>query len=997
MARILLQDMLEDLRFEDLPSNWTSFDLRGFSKKKKLWDYQEEALENTLKLLWKYYEDFHDYQEGEGNGANDIRKSKLYQWYIQNGLEEELDIRLDRRKRGIYNLLTEYYPSLDGKIPFRHLINRLCFWMATGSGKTLVIIKLVQILAELMDRREIPPCDILILTHRDDLIQQLKKHIEEFNSANERRIILRELKEYPKLKWENAKLFGDSAITVFYYRSDNLSDEQKEKIIDFRNYDNEGRWFIFLDEAHKGDREESKRQHIYSILSRNGFLFNSSATFTDPRDIVTCVKEFNLSSFIRAGYGKHISILKQEIRAFRDEEDYSGEEKQKVVLKSLILLTYVKKTYEKISELSLNLYHKPMLLTLVNSVNTEDADLKLFFREIEKIGKGDVEEKTFQSAHKELWEELRQEPKFFFEDGQLKLKESLFLNITARDVLRYVFNADGVGEIEVLIRPSNRKELAFKLKTSDKPFALIKIGDVSQWLKEEFAGYEVQERFEDDSYFANLNREASEINILMGSRSFYEGWDSNRPNVINFINIGLGEDARKFILQSVGRGVRIEPLKGKRKRLLELHNAGEIDEEIFAQIEEKSSPHSLGSLPLETLFIFGTNRNALETVIQELKQQAEREGEVQLSLFSNYSYSAEKDNELLVPTYKSAGHSLLKAGSGRKKFETSEEDFSILKRFIEFLDDRVILMRYSEHLRDMPVEKLEFLRMSLEKRECYYSFSDKRCKSVDVVIQRILDYLNLVPEELDSFKVLEDEIRHFKNIKVYLKDVSELEEKVNRVREYPAKEKELREQYGKMSFEEYQKLQSAIKDEEMFEYNSQGIKIKYVANHYYIPLILSQQERIDYIKHIIKTESERNFIEELEKYLKKQDNKFGEFDWWMFSKIDESLDGLYIPYYNPNDNKISGFYPDFIFWLKRGEDYFIVFVDPKGTEHTSAYRKLDGYKEIFEEGGREKIFSHDGLKVRVKVFLKVSDVSDVPDPYKPYAFDSLENILEEIK
>jgi type III restriction enzyme len=47
----------------------------------------------------------------------------------------------------------------------------------------------------------------------------------------------------------------------------------------------------------------------------------------------------------------------------------------------------------------------------------------------------------------------------------------------------------------------------------------------------------------------------------MGSRSFYEGWDSNRPNVANFINIGVGTDARKFILQSVGRGVRIEPLE----------------------------------------------------------------------------------------------------------------------------------------------------------------------------------------------------------------------------------------------------------------------------------------------------------------------------------------------------------------------------------------------------------------------------------------------------
>ncbi|MHB8280303.1 MAG: hypothetical protein ACYDIA_22015 [Candidatus Humimicrobiaceae bacterium] len=44
---------------------------------------------------------------------------------------------------------------------------------------------------------------------------------------------------------------------------------------------------------------------------------------------------------------------------------------------------------------------------------------------------------------------------------------------------------------------------------------------------------------------------------MMGSRSFYEGWDSNRPNLLLFVNIGVGSDAKKFVLQSVGRGVRV--------------------------------------------------------------------------------------------------------------------------------------------------------------------------------------------------------------------------------------------------------------------------------------------------------------------------------------------------------------------------------------------------------------------------------------------------------
>ena len=55
--------------------------------------------------------------------------------------------------------------------------------MATGSGKTLVLVKLIEILWKLIQRSEIPPHDILILSCRDDLLEQLKKHIHEFNAA----------------------------------------------------------------------------------------------------------------------------------------------------------------------------------------------------------------------------------------------------------------------------------------------------------------------------------------------------------------------------------------------------------------------------------------------------------------------------------------------------------------------------------------------------------------------------------------------------------------------------------------------------------------------------------------------------------------------------------------------------------------------------------------------------------------------------------------------
>ena len=975
----MLQDILDNIGINTLPYEWNSFDFKSFSRNKNLWDFQQKAVENALKVLWKYYEDSVDFQNEEKLEINQERKKKLFEWYKDNGFEEGLDIKLDRRSRKINELLTEYFLQENGKIPYSNFINRMCFWMATGSGKTLVIIKLIQILKELMARGEIPEYDILFLTHRDDLIEQFKRMVDEVNYVNASKIELRELKEYPEVKRQRS-LFG---APVFYYRSDNISDEQKEKIIDFRNYDNNGKWFIFLDEAHKGDKKDSKRQHLYSILSRNGFLFNFSATFTDERDILTTAFEFNLASFIQAGYGKHISVLKQEIRAFRQNEDYSEEEKQKIVLKSLILLTYVKKYYEKVKNIKSEIYHNPLLLVLVNSINTEKADLKLFFKELERIGKGDIQEELFNQAIEELWEELKQEPEFVFEEGRrIKIDEETFNAIKLKDILKYVYNSESPGEIEISFRPSDKKQVAFKLTTSDKHFALSKTGDIPSWLKEELSRFNVNHQFEEEGFFERINSDDSSINILMGSRAFYEGWDSNRPNIINFINIGTGTNAKKFILQSVGRGVRIEPLPNKRGRLLELYNNKKVDDKLFNELKDIITP-------IETLFIFGTNRNALFTVIEGLKQEKKEEGK-QLSLFINESV---REHTLLIPVYKSADYTLMKKRD-LAKFEISQSDLTLLKKYSHYIsDDRVLLMLY-----DTTPKKIMLLRESLNNPDKYYKYGDKNFKNINILVQRIFDYFSVIPEELKEFKQVEDEIRHFRNIKVYLEDLSEIQSKVKVMQNYPDRVKELNEQYGKIPRDEFIKKERTLREACEFKYNHKKIKIKYIPNHYYIPMILTDEEKIDYITHIIKTPSEVKFVNDLEEYLSRNENKFNEFDWWFFSKLDETLDEVYIPYYNPDMNRISKFNPDFIFWLKKDNNYFIVFIDPKGIKHTDYMHKVDGYKMIFEkDDGKPREFKFGNLRRRVYTFLRTDDINRLPqDGYRKYWFDNIDNVLTNI-
>ena len=355
----------------------------------------------------------------------------------------------------------------------------------------------------------------------------------------------------------------------------------KENIIDFKNYDNNGNWFIFLDEAHKGEREDSKRKQHFNILSRNGFLFNFSATFTDEIDKITTVFNLNLAEYIKKGFGKHLYVFQEQFKNFKktqDEKDFEEEEKQKIVLMSIILLAFVKKKTEHLRNqvTDFNVYHNPLLLTLVNSVSATDSDLYLFFKELQKIATNQFSPELFDEAKNILQNDLFSNQKVEFEKDDVLSDTEIgtIKDITIQDIWKYVFNTTSDGNFEVRRNPKNNQQLSFRVKSGaqSEPFTLIKIGDTKDFVKNNLENIDIEEEFDDVDYFDKIDE--SSVNILMGSRSFYEGWDSNRPNIINFVNIGTQAKAKKFILQSIGRGIRIEPIKNNRKRLLPLINDG---------------------------------------------------------------------------------------------------------------------------------------------------------------------------------------------------------------------------------------------------------------------------------------------------------------------------------------------------------------------------------------------------------------------------------------
>jgi superfamily II DNA or RNA helicase len=987
---IKLQIIAEEININDKDKpNWDILD-NSFSKSKNLFDYQFDALNYAVRVLYKYF------KELEGN------KEKFAEYYKDLDIKDSLNIPVQKGDKN-EELLKEFFTIKEEKeknkqyIPFSEICNRMSFWMATGSGKTIVIIKLIEILNKLMKGNLIPKKDILFLTYREDLIESFKKFVEEYNieKGPNNQINLINLKDYETSKKQDSEEEQKSA-KVFYYRSDLISDERKENILNFRDYlkmingKPTGNWYLILDEAHKGDKGESKRQHLFSILSKNGFLFNFSATFTHPIDIVSTVFNFNLDEFIDKGYGKQIYVMSENITAFKGQNDFNQEEKEKTILKTLISLVLAKKSFEnikKIKKIDSDLYHNPIAIYLVNSVNTDDADLKLVFEELSKIAKKiekNIEEEVKEEVERlinTVKEELKKElnnAKYIIGDkaDTLGFTSSLIDSINKEDICNYIFNSNDGGNIEYIVNPNNKQEIALKLNSTGKPFALIKIGDISKWINKNLKNYQEVNAFEDKKYFEKLNDKDSPINILLGSRAFYEGWDSNRPNVITFINIGTGEDAKKFVLQAIGRGVRIEPMPNQRKRISRLSVQNQALQNIANKKEAKI---------LETLFVYATNKNAVETIITELKMVKELEGFSDVSLDKN---PKTEEYTLLIPVYKIIDKSIIDLPERNiPKFRMSKDNLELLKLYFQLMPDEKFLVEYG-----VDIKTYTNLKNVMSNNEKYiYTTEDIKYKNISLLINSLIKYTKGKTEEFSKFCSVDDKIVHFRKIKIRNDKKENFEQLINKVKEAPIIDantlyyKVINKEIDSNEFEKLLKQ----KNDTLQDFD--GVKIQKLLQHFYIPIIYANEEdkKIDWIKHIIKVESEYKFIKTLiDEKLDKLNNSFNEQNkWWMFSKLDEHLDKeVYIPYYV--NGELTKFIPDFIFWFKFDDKYIIYFIDPKGPKYTDYQLKVDGYKRIFEINDSPKVFDYNDMKIEVRLKLYKEDgLENIAEGYKKYWVD----------
>lgn len=909
--KLILTEILKERNLSMECENLNFKDFAKFS----LTDYQQSAVKNALKILEFYY---------------------------------------SRERENLLRKYREFDKNLNA-----HETNRASFWMATGSGKTIVMIKLIWAISRLIKLDILPKKPILLLAPTEQILSQFKERINEFNRYQNTQIDVRELKDFESIN-SGLNLYDT---TLFIARSDllenaeNTSKKDVGKRLNYANFKNENGWYILLDEAHKGDSTDSVRKGYINELASGkkdefpcGFILNFSATFTDEIDLKTCAFNYNLQKFNEQGYGKNIAVFENKLNLDNLEQ----------ILQSFIIFTVIKILRREISQkLSNALYHAPLIIAVSDKVNTQDAGIKQYFEAICKVLRNDAD---ISKTAENLVQILDQLEFVFggdkFGDEFIKIVK----NIDAKTMREELFYAQGISDLEACVIKGNDKEIAFKSKNAGKPFMLLNIGDTRGWKKEYLNELGVQKEIDvDNGFFEYINEQKSPINIMLGSKVFSEGWDSNRVNLISFINIG-SRSAKKYVTQTIGRGVRIEPFKNERRRL---RHASKFEDLEF---NEKERLKELAS-GLETLFIFASDPKAIEAILSELEQ-------FKMGGILKGFKKLQTIKPLLLPRYED------ETGEA-KPYVISHPDYENLNKFINSYDLDVLLL--SSELKS-PDLGLSTINKMLEKDEKFIKIggATEKFQNPKFALYEIDKFRKFKSKKLKGFKELENEISHFTKFNaMFDKDeIAKINEAILNLLKSKS-EDELKADFnnGKITLDEYTNL---IKNNKK-EFEILGFKLDAnLARHYYNPLVIDAGNETKVV-YAINEKSEIEFLEDLKTNL----NALSGFE-WNFCKIVQNVDEIYVPYFDEEEQIWRKFYPDFIFWLKQNEIYEIIFVDPKGLKHGEGARfKANGFEAIF--GGKNLEFNDKKISIKLAYYNKNPHI---PQGLEKYVFSSINEIFK---
>lgn len=873
-------------------------------------------------------------------------------------LMEELNeyVRSFNSDKGTADKIEEYKPS-D--------LNKIAFWNATGSGKTLIMhINILQYLHYLRaHNREKEINRIILLTPNEGLSKQHLKELEISGLPAE-------------LFDKNAGgllVSSDRKIEIIDIHK--LKDEAKEKTVAVESFERNN--LVLVDEGHRGSSGRDWKQKR-DTLCEKGFSFEYSATFgqavkNDPKltqEYAKCIIfDYSYRYFHGDGYGKDYNIL--------NLADDSDEDKRNLYLTACLMVFYQQlKIYdENRKALAPFLIEKPLLVFVggtVNAVRSENkrnvsdvADILLFFSNFIKNERNKAVDNIGRllSGNPGLLDNKNRE---IFRDSFFYIKsKGMSSDMVYMDMLKLIFNEAVPGsELHIVSLKGTDGEIGLKAGDTDEYFGCINVGDDSKLIKLcEEVGLPTEKTDFSESLFHQINEEHSTINILIGSKKFTEGWSSWRVSTMGLMNMGKNEGSE--VIQLFGRGVR---LKGYEYCLKRSNMVENIPETLLPQKFKK-----ILAL-VETLNIFGVRADYMQQFKEYLEEEGvpDPENKVSYVLPAVLNIKTEKFNDLKTLKLKE-GLDFKRKGP-RPVLDLPHTCPGLRKIILDCYPklqvitsdeksgapDSAVIHKDTlkpEHLAFVDFDKVYFELERFKNEKSWYNLS---------IPKHVLKKLMLSPSWYELLIPEEDlEIKDYKNYFRFQEITTVLLKKYCEAFYY----------YKKQEYElphlEYQTLKeddrNIVKEYNVTVYddgNQETIKARLedlilnlnkakeegilkgldfasfahgtfepfnFERHLYAPLIyISSGETQIVVSPVQLNEGERQFVKDLKAYYERNKTFFADKELYLLRNKSKAGIGFF---------EAGNFYPDFIMWIIKDNKQYITFIDPKGI------RNIDGGEE----------------------------------------------------
>ena len=573
-----------------------------------------------VEKLREYDHNIQDY-ERELSSRRGERISLKYFQYLSVLFTE---IFLDEYFKDPTKLLNEINEHLNSRGALvdtysRRDLRKVAYWMATGSGKTLLLhINYWQFLKYNVGPNKLNIDNVILITQSAHLSDQ---HLQELTSSGIAAEIFqgRSGGYFPGYEEEQTKI---KVIDIYKLKlpQDKQKESDKGVTIDVSFFGSEN--LVFVDEGHKGHASEDRKwKRIRQALATNGFTFEYSATFgqaiteRNSEDFSEYSKsiifDYSYKYFFADGYGKDFRIH------YVSPDKFSPDVVDLVLTANLLAFFEQRRVYEA-GKQGFQEYNiaDPLWIFVGHKVQEDNSDLLTVISFLRRFVANkanwsvsvmrailDGDSGLLDDQDRDIFALQNPEVNFTWLRSH-RLDEVSLLRQILTDMFHVPKNSTP-GKLHLVDIKNSAGEIALKLGDAEI-FGVIDIGDKSGFLtlaREQQAEDLIVESDEfTTSLFKSIENVESKITLLIGAKKFIEGWNSWRVSCMGLLNVGKTEGAQ--IIQLFGRGVR---LKGK--------------DDCLKRSRSIPGAHPPFISVLETLNIFGIKASYLETFRKAIERE----------------------------------------------------------------------------------------------------------------------------------------------------------------------------------------------------------------------------------------------------------------------------------------------------------------------------------------------------------------------------------------